>query len=101
MNYSYRLDLNLMGKLHNTCLYFYSYYIFEYKNTSHTNIFIILSRWGVCGPRISGTRTRFPLDGETRFLFENIEFYLFKNDLESPLIFVLFLKGKQNNKEKP
>ena len=28
-------------------------------------------------------------------------FYLFKNDLESPLIFVLFLKGKQNKKEKP
>ena len=54
-----------------------------------------------CGPRISIARTRFPLDGETRFLFENIEFYLFKNDLESPLIFVLFLKGKQNNKEKP
>ena len=24
-----------------------------------------------------------------------------KNDLESPLIFVLFLKGKQNKKEKP
>ena len=26
---------------------------------------------------------------------------LIKNDLESPLIFVLFLKGKQNKKEKP
>ena len=24
-----------------------------------------------------------------------------KNDLESPLIFVLFLKSKQNKKEKP
>ena len=46
-------------------------------------------------------RMRFPLDGETRFLFEKIWFYLFKNDLESPLIFVLFLKGKQNKKEKP
>ena len=33
-----------------------------------------------------------------------IDFYwLFENDLESPLIFVLFLflKGKQNKKEKP
>ena len=26
---------------------------------------------------------------------------LIKNDLESPLIFVLFLKGKQNKKENP
>ena len=31
-----------------------------------------------------------------------IWFYLIKKtDLESPLIFVLFLKGKQNKKEKP
>ena len=31
-----------------------------------------------------------------------IDFYwLFENDLESPLIFVLFLKGKQNKKENP
>ena len=45
---------------------------------------------------------RFPLDGETRFLFENFDFYwLFENDLELPLIFVLFLKGKQNKKESP
>ena len=37
------------------------------------------------------------------FLFwKKIDFYwLFENDLESPLIFVLFLKGKQNKKEKP
>ena len=28
-------------------------------------------------------------------------FYFFKNDLESPLIFVLFLNGKQNKKENP
>ena len=27
--------------------------------------------------------------------------YLLENDLESPLIFVLFLKGKQNKKENP
>ena len=27
--------------------------------------------------------------------------YYLKNDLELPLIFVLFLKGKQNKKEKP
>ena len=45
---------------------------------------------------------RFPLDGETRFLFEKLIFYrLFENDLESPFIFILFLKGKQNKKEKP
>ena len=28
-------------------------------------------------------------------------FYLLENNLESPLIFVLFLKGKQNKKENP
>ena len=38
---------------------------------------------------------RFPLDGELDL------YWLFENDLESPLIFVLFLKGKQNKKEKP
>ena len=43
---------------------------------------------------------RFPLDGEARFSFEKmILFFCLKNDLESPLIFVLFLKGKQNKKE--
>ena len=43
----------------------------------------------------------FPTRWRARFLFEN-DFYLLKrNDLESPLIFVLFLKGKQNKKEKP
>ena len=36
------------------------------------------------------------------FSFEKVDFYwLFENDLESPLIFVLFLKGKQNKKENP
>ena len=45
---------------------------------------------------------RFPLDGELDFYLKNWFFYwLFENDLESPLIFVLFLKGKQNKKEKP
>ena len=36
---------------------------------------------------------------QARFLFEKDLFL--ENDLESPLIFVLFLKGKQNKKEKP
>ena len=40
----------------------------------------------------------FPLDGELNFYFEKW-FYLLKNDLELSLIFVLFLKGKQNKKE--
>ena len=46
---------------------------------------------------------RSPLDGELDFYFIwKIDFYwLLENDLESPLIFVLFLKGKQNKKEKP
>ena len=44
----------------------------------------------------------FPTRWRARFLFEKNDFYwLFENDLESPLIFVLFLKGKQNKKEKP
>ena len=45
---------------------------------------------------------RFPLDGELDFYLKQLIFiWLFENDLESPLIFVLFLKGKQNKKEKP
>ena len=37
------------------------------------------------------------------FILKNDFFFFFflENDLESPLIFVLFLKGKQNNKENP
>ena len=44
---------------------------------------------------------RFPLGGELDFKFEKNDFYSLKTDLESPLIFVLFLKGKQNKKENP
>ena len=44
---------------------------------------------------------RFPLEGELDFDFEKWFYWLRKIDLESPLIFVLFLKGKQNKKEKP
>ena len=43
----------------------------------------------------------FPLDGELDFYLKNWFLLFEKNDLESPLIFVLFLKGKQNKKEKP
>ena len=43
---------------------------------------------------------RFPLDDELDFYFKIILF-IQRNDLESPLIFVLFLKGKQNKKENP
>ena len=49
------------------------------------------------GPRISAHAL--PLDGELAFYLKK---YLFlENDLESPLIFVLFLKGKQNKKKNP
>ena len=41
----------------------------------------------------------FPLDGELAFYLKMI--YFLENDLELSLIFVLFLKGKQNKKEKP
>ena len=40
-----------------------------------------------------------PLDDELAFYFEKWFIDCLKNDLESPLIFVLFLKGKQNKKE--
>ena len=43
---------------------------------------------------------RFPLDDELDFYLK-IDLLIMKNDLESPLIFVLFLKGKQNKKENP
>ena len=43
----------------------------------------------------------FPLDGELDFYFEKLILLIKKNELESPLIFVLFLKGKQNKKENP
>ena len=36
---------------------------------------------------------RFPLDGKLDFNLKNDFYWLRKNDLESPLIFVLFLKG--------
>ena len=38
-----------------------------------------------------------PLDGELAFYLKKI--YFLENDLKSALIFVLFLKGKQNKKE--
>ena len=38
-----------------------------------------------------------PLDGELAFYLKKI--YFLENDLELSLIFVLFLKGKQNKKE--
>ena len=43
-----------------------------------------------------------PLDGETlfSFIYEKL-IYCLENDLESRLIFVLLLKGKQNKKENP
>ena len=37
---------------------------------------------------------RFPFDGELDFYFEKRSLLIRKNDLESSLIFVLFLKGK-------
>ena len=44
----------------------------------------------------------FPTRWRNSILIWKNDFYLLKrNDLESPLIFVLFLKDKQNKKEKP
>ena len=44
---------------------------------------------------------RFPLDGELDFYLKNYDFYLLKKWLGVATYFVLFLKGKQNKKEKP
>ena len=57
----------------------------------------------MCGPRISICSNAFPTRmAKLDFYLEKLVFYwLFENDLESPPIFVLFLKGKQNKKEKP
>ena len=54
----------------------------------------------VCGPRISA-RCVSHLMASLIYYFEKRFLLIKKNDLESPLIFVLFLKGKQNKKEKP
>ena len=50
-----------------------------------------------CGPHIS--THALPLDGKLTFYLKMI--YFLENDLESPLIFLLFLKGKKNKKENP
>ena len=42
---------------------------------------------------------RFQSMASSFFIWKMI--YCLENDLESPLIFVLFLKGKQNKKENP
>ena len=42
----------------------------------------------------------FPTRRRARFLFEKLILLIKKNDLESPLIFILFLNGKQNKKKK-
>ena len=51
-----------------------------------------------CGPHISAHA--FSTRWQARFLFWK-RFYLLENYLESPLLFALFLKGKQNKKENP
>ena len=72
-------------------------FIISYDVNSHLKRKYIVNDKSICGPRI--LHHAFPLDGELVFLFAKILFL--EKDLESPLIFVLFLKGKQNKKEKP
>ena len=50
-----------------------------------------------CGLRISTHALL--LDSELAFYLKSI--YFLENDLELPLVFVLFLKGKKNKKENP
>ena len=54
-----------------------------------THVFVMRSH--------SMTQLTFYLFGENLIFF----FFFIEKDLESPLIFVLFLKGKQNKKETP
>ena len=80
--------------------------MFYNKETSNKgNIDILYDSYKISyryvDPAFSIARMRFPLDGELDFYLKNDFYWLFENDLESPLIFVLFLKGKQNKKEKP
>ena len=49
-----------------------------------------------CGPYI--LHDAFSLDGTTHFFIWEI-FIFFRKDLESSLIFILFLNGKQNKKK--
>ena len=51
-----------------------------------------------CGPCI--LLNAFPFDDELIF-YKKKKIIFLENDMESPLIFVLFLKGKQNKKENP
>ena len=55
----------------------------------------------MCGPCILDVA--FSFNGETHFSFIYLVkiWFFFRKDLESLLIFVLFLKGKQNKKENP
>ena len=58
-------------------------------------LFNLTYLWTCIFPVCSHSTTRLPF-----YLFgEKYDF--FRKDLESPLIFVLFLKGKQNKKENP
>ena len=52
------------------------------------------------GPRIFGSRVLHSM-ASSIFIWKFDFILIKKNDSESPLIFVLFLKGKQNKKEKP
>ena len=52
------------------------------------------------GPRIFSMMCSHS-NGETCFFIYLVKNMFFRKDLESPLIFVLFLKGKQNKKENP
>ena len=63
-------------------------------------IFAKKKHMGDCGPRISAQCVSHSM-AKLDFYLKNDFCWLRKIDLESPLIFVLFLKGKQNKKEKP
>ena len=54
----------------------------------------------MCGPCIFSMMHSHS-NGETRFFIYLMKNMIFRKDLESPLIFVLFLKIKQNKKENP
>ena len=72
-----------------------NFFLILHVNTSNKKRYLCKKKIGYCGPRIFDCSMRFPLDGELDFylIWKMIFIHGLKNDLESPLIFVLFLKG--------
>ena len=76
--------INSKSKLIKVCLTFHKIYFIMHNSI----LFVIYS----CGPRISAQCVSHSMTNSI-FIWKLDFYWLFENDLESPLIFVLFLKG--------